>query len=236
MVRVAAEQGTRTIIATPHVNLRYPNRAPQIAETVEALNERLRSEGVAVEVRPGAEIAMTSLEGLGDDDLAALTLGGGRWLLMECPFTPAIDGFAAIVRDLRDDGRSIVLAHPERCSGFQHHPQLLEELVEHGVLTSITAGSLVGGFGKEVRRMAFDMFHAGLVHNVASDAHDPSHRSPQLADPLNRAGLRSHLDWLTEEVPAAILTGADPPPAPARDPEPVVEEPGWRRWLPFVRR
>jgi protein-tyrosine phosphatase len=237
VARVAAEQGTRTIVATPHVNLRYPNRAPGIAAVVEALNERLRAEEVPLEVRPGAEIAMTSLEELSEDELAALTLGGGRWLLMECPFTLAIDGFAAIVRDLRRNGHEVVLAHPERCSGFQRRRDLLEELVEGGALTSITAGSLSGGFGKPVRRMAFDMFDAGIVHNVASDAHDPSYRSPQLAGPVNHAGLGSQLDWLTNAVPAAILAGATPPPPPPREAEPTGEEPGWRRWLSsFGRR
>ena len=235
MARVAAEQGTRTIVATPHVNLRHPNRAKRIAAAVDALNERLRDEEVPLEVRPGAEIAMTSLEELSDKQLARLTLGGGRWLLMECPFTLAIDGFAAIVRDLRHKGHEVVLAHPERCSGFQRRRDLLAELVELGALTSITAGSLVGGFGKEVRRMAFEMFDAGLVHNVASDAHDPTYRSPQLAGPINRAGLQSQLDWLTEAVPAAILAGSSPPPPPPRGTEPLAQEPGWRRWLSFGR-
>jgi protein-tyrosine phosphatase len=236
MARVAAAQGTRTIVATPHINISYPNRAPGIAEAVEALNERLRAEQVPLEVRPGAEIAMTSLEELGDDQLAALTLGGGRWLLMECPFTLAIDGFAAIVRDLRHNGRDVVLAHPERCSGFQRRRDLLAELVELGALTSVTAGSLIGAFGKEVRRVAFEMFRDGLVHNVASDAHDPHHRSPQLAGPVNSAGLRSQLEWLTDAVPAAILAGTSPPPPPPREAEPIVDEPGWRRWLSFGRR
>jgi protein-tyrosine phosphatase len=236
MARVAAEQGTRTIVATPHVNTRYPNRAPAITAAVEALNERLRADDVSLEVRAGAEIAMTSLDELSDDELAALTLGGGSWLLLECPFTLAIDGFAALVRDLRHKGHDVVLAHPERCTGFHRRRDLLEDLVEVGVLTSITAGSLIGGFGKPVRRMAFDMVAAGLVHNVASDAHDPNHRSPQLAGPVNRAGLRSQLDWLTNAVPAAILASTSPPPPPPREAESAGEEQGWRRWFSFGRR
>ena len=41
-----------------------------------------------------------------------------------------------------------------------------------GVLTSVTAGSLAGRFGEQVRRFALSLFERGLVHNVASDAHD----------------------------------------------------------------
>jgi protein-tyrosine phosphatase len=232
MARVAAEQGTRTIVATPHVNTRFPNRAAEIADAVAAVNERLREDGVALEVLPGAEIALTGLEELDDDDLAAIGLGGSRWLLMECPFTLAIEGFAAAVRGLQGRGYGVVLAHPERCSGFHRHRELLAALVEEGTLTSITASSLTGAFGREPRRMAFDMFHSELVHNVASDAHDASQRSPELFEPISRAGLTGdQLEWLTRDVPAALIAGADPPPRPAGAPLPEPDPRGWRRLL-----
>jgi protein-tyrosine phosphatase len=231
LARAAAEQGTTTIVATPHVNVRFPNRAAGIAAAVDAVNERLRDEDVALEVRPGAEIAFTGLEQLSDGELAALGLGGGRWLLIECPFTVAIDGFAAAVRELQAGDHGVVLAHPERCSGFHRHRDVLAALVEEGALTSITASSLTGDFGREPRRMAFDMLHGGLVHNVASDAHDPSYRSPELSAPLERAGLTAQLGWLTGDVPAAILAGADPPPRPEGELPQDPDQRGWRRLL-----
>jgi protein-tyrosine phosphatase len=231
MARVAAQQGTRTIVATPHVNLRFPNRAPEIADAVEALNRRLRSDGVELEVRQGAEIALVGLHQLGDGELAALGLGANRWLLIECPFTVAIEAFAAAIRKLQELGHSIVLAHPERSAGFHRQRDVLAALVDEGVLTSITASSLIGGFGREPRRMAFEMLSHGLVHNVASDAHDPIHRSPQLAAPLASVGLQNQLEWLTEAVPAAILAGSDPPPRPEGEPIVDPEARGWRRLL-----
>ena len=90
MARAAAAQGTRTIVATPHVNARFPNRAAQIAAGVAQLNASLREAGVELEVLPGAEIAMTVLDQLDGGELESLGLGGGRWLLIECPFTLAV--------------------------------------------------------------------------------------------------------------------------------------------------
>lgn len=231
LARVAAEQGTTTIVATPHVNVRFPNRADEIAAAVEAVNERLRAHDVGLDVRAGAEIAITGLEQLSDGDLAALALGGGRWLLMECPFTLAIEGFATAVRRLQAGGHPVVLAHPERCSGFHRRPDLLAELVEDGALTSVTASSLTGGFGREARRAAFDMLKAGLVHNVASDAHDAISRPPDLYEPIERAGLSAQLAWLTVDVPAAILSGDEIPPRPDAGLATDSAQRGWRRLL-----
>ena len=58
-----------------------------------------------------------------------------------------------------------------------------------GVLTSVTAGSLVGRFGGEVRRFALELVKQEFVHNVASDAHDEVRRPPGIAAELERSGL-----------------------------------------------
>jgi tyrosine-protein phosphatase YwqE len=67
----------------------------------------------------------------------------------------------------------------------------------------------------------------GLVHNVASDAHDHSHRPPTVSGELERAGLGALAEWLTQSVPAAILAGAEIPPRP----EVELSVHVGRRWL-----
>ena len=91
---------------------------------------------------------------------------------------------------------------------------MLESLVRAGVLTSITAGALVGRFGGEVRRFALRLAGDGMIHNVASDAHDHAHRPPGMEAELEQAGLGSLAEWLTRDVPAAILSGEEIPPRP----------------------
>ena len=135
-------------MATPHVSWRYANDAATIAALVEQTNAALAE----------AEHRRDGAAGRGDRDdaraptcraeeLAALTLGGGPWLLLECPFTSVADRLDELIVELEEAGHGVVLAHPERCPAFQRDPQLLESLVRDGVLTSITAGSLVGRFG-----------------------------------------------------------------------------------------
>jgi len=74
LARAASAGGTRTLVATPHVNLRYPNDAATIARLVGELNERLAAERIAIEVRPGAEIALTSAINMAPARLAELGL------------------------------------------------------------------------------------------------------------------------------------------------------------------
>jgi protein-tyrosine phosphatase len=214
LARTAAAAGMRTLVATPHVSRRYPNKAETIARLVAELNARLSAEGVALEVRPGAEIAMTRLADVESAQLAPLSLGGGEWLLMEPPFTPVASNLDAILLDLQGQGHRILLAHPERCQAFHRNPPMLGSLVRAGILTSITAGSLVGRFGDPVRRFALDLAREGMIHNVASDAHDLALRPPGIAAELEKAGLGPLTDWLTRAVPSAILGGEEIPPRP----------------------
>ncbi len=220
LVRAAIAAGARTIVATPHVSQRYPNDATTIAAAVHELNERLDAEGIDLDVRAGAEVALTSALEMSDESLARLTLGGGSWLLVEPPYAPGATGVDALLLEIARRGYGVLVAHPERCPAFRADRAALESIVRAGALTSVSAGSLVGRFGGEARRFARTLIRDGLVHNVASDAHDCTRRPPGVAAELRRARLQPLASWLTCEVPAAILSDREVPAVPVA----VVEE------------
>jgi len=215
LARAAVADGTRTLVATPHVSSRYPNEAETIARLVAEVGARLAEEEIGLELRPGAEIAVTRLVEIEPSQLGRLGLGGGPWLLVEPPFTAVATGLDSIVRDLLRRDHRVVLAHPERCPALRRDPRMLASLVDEGVITSVTAGSLTGRFGGEVRRFAMALFEAELVHNVASDAHDHAGRPPSIRDELKAAGAEPLGEWLTEAVPAAVLAGEAIPARPS---------------------
>jgi protein-tyrosine phosphatase len=213
LARAAERAGISTLVATPHVSWRYANTAETIARGVEQLNERLAQEGVQLEVLAGAEIAMTRIDDTAPEELERLALAGSGWLLVEPPFTPAASGLDTILLELQRRGHRVLLAHPERCPAFHRDPEMLARLVHGGILTSITAGSLVGRFGAPPQRFALSLLREGLAHNVASDAHDAVDRAPGMASEIEQAGLGPLSDWLTREVPSAILAGVERVPA-----------------------
>ena len=218
MARVALQGGIETIVATPHINLRYGLEGEDIAERVAALRAALAEERVPITVLPGAEIALTRLAGLDDSQLRALCIGQSSCALIESPYTTAGEVIEEAIFELQVRGFRPLLAHPERCPEFQQDSGRLTRLVERGVTCSVNAGSLVGQFGRTAKRTASRLLDEQLLHNLSSDGHDPVQRAPALgvafdgddrlsdAHPLQR--------WLTTAVPAAILADAPLPPRP----------------------
>jgi protein-tyrosine phosphatase len=235
LARAAAAAGTTTLVATPHVNHSFGVQPADVARGVDALRRALARDGVDLDVRTGGEIALARLTDLTPEELDGFRLGGGPYLLVESPHSATVGDFDLMLFELRRRGEHILLAHPERCPTFQHHPDRLVRLVEMGVLCSITAGSMAGRFGETVRRFTMEILREGLVHDVASDTHDVERRPPAMMDCFVRAeaelpGIAEHAEWFTDLVPAAILSGE---PIPERPSLPVA--PLRRRGL-FRRR
>jgi protein-tyrosine phosphatase len=222
MARTAVEAGTRAIAATSHVDPGFDVDIGGLAAARAALGELLRAEGVELEILQGGEIAPARLPELDDEELASLTLGGGPTVLLECPFASVGGAMEPMVAELRRRGFEVLLAHPERSPTFAGENRRLGRLVSLGARAQVTAGSLSGRFGEPVRRTAARMLEAGLVHVIASDAHDPLRRPPDLhiADEWLReryGDVDEQLDWMTEAAPAALVAGE---PLPERPPLP----------------
>jgi protein-tyrosine phosphatase len=222
LARVAVAEGTRTILATPHIN-HDPSIDPErIAAGLAELRAALAEAEIPLEVLPGGEIAIWRLIDLDDDALRALALGGGPYLLVESPFSPVIGDFEPMVLDLHRRGHRVLLAHPERCPAFQKTPARLKSLVDAGALVQLTSGSMTGGFGSTVRRFTIAILREGYAHVIASDAHDTDRRPPGLragfpALERDLPGLGEQAEWFTQLVPRALLDGA---PLPAQPPLP----------------
>ena len=54
---------------------------------------------------------------------------------------------------------------------------MISTLVQHGILIQINSGSLLGVFGRRISSFAWELIDNGLVHFIASDAHNTRGRS-----------------------------------------------------------
>src|SRR2546430_6194855 len=88
MAHLAAERGTRTLVATPHV--RQDHRkvvVEEIQERARALNRLVRDYGIDLFIVPGGEVGLSRALEMSDEELALVTLGGnGRDLPLETPY------------------------------------------------------------------------------------------------------------------------------------------------------
>ena len=224
LARAAVAAGTTEMVATPHVSWEWQTSSQVMHEGVKAMQAELDAAGVPLRLRTGAEVALTRAMDLDDEELRALRLGGGEWLLAECPLSMAAPGVDSLMLRLQSQGHRLLLGHPERAPVFHRSPDMLERLVDAGMLTQITAGSLAGRFGSTVQRFTFELVEAGLVHNIASDAHNADRRPPGVLAEIEEAegelpGLAQHAEWLCEQVPRAILDGGEVPPPPGPPPQ-----------------
>ena len=103
-----------------------------------------------------------------------------------------------------------IVTHPERNQLLQRRLPELEAWVAQGVHMQVTALSLLGRFGKAAKDCAHELMGRGLVHFIASDAHDTRWRTTALEESRqyvdrrfgSEAGLR-----LFEENPRSALAG-----------------------------
>ncbi|HVS13043.1 MAG TPA: CpsB/CapC family capsule biosynthesis tyrosine phosphatase [Thermoanaerobaculia bacterium] len=210
MCRMAAADGCTTVFATPHQ--RHPAWWNGDRSALQRHLDTLRRQlGSTLDLRSGGEIRVDS-ELLHDldrfPDGGLLPLGSSRYLLLELDRTGLGPDPLPLVHELAVAGWRPILAHPEHYPWLMVDRRLLAELVERGALLQITAMSLLGHFGTRPEQWSRELLDRGLVHFVASDAHDTVRRPPGLsaaAAAIRRSWGEEVARALTQDNPRAVL-------------------------------
>lgn len=214
MARLYVADGVTHVACTPHILPGvYRNTGPQIRKAVNALQETLDAEQIALKLLPGADnhIVPDFASGLGEGRL--LTLADSRYVLVEPPHHVAPPRVEEFFSGLVTAGYVPILTHPERLSWIEPQYETLKRLVDAGTWMQVTAGSLAGHFGKRPQSLAYRMLEDGLVHILATDAHDATHRPPRLSEGWQLARERigeKEAECLVLERPFAILCNEPP--------------------------
>jgi protein-tyrosine phosphatase len=215
IARAAVADGVRVLAATPHVRDDYPTSTRGMQRALAQVRSALQEADVDLGVLPGAEIAYGELMRLGRSELRAFALAGNpSYLLVETPYSIWPLGFADTVARLRDEGITPVVAHPERNKDVQRDSEHVGALVRRGALVQVTAASVDGRLGQSARTCAAHLLERGLVHLLASDAHNADVREVGLSRACEALGDAALARWLTVDVPGAIVEGAPLPPRP----------------------
>ena len=182
MARLAIADGIVTTVCTPHIMPGvYDNAGPGIRVAVERFSLALEEAGIPLTVAVGADVHLDPglLSGLQSGRVP--TLGRSRYFLLEPPHhsaPPRLDEFAF---GLVAAGYVPILTHPERLSWIEGQFDLVRQMAKSGVLMQLTAGSLLGRFGRRAKYWAERMLDEDLVDILATDAHDCDLRPPQLS-------------------------------------------------------
>jgi len=177
MLRMAEGAGTTDIVATPHANSMFHFDRARIDALVAEV--RLSYTG-SLRIHVGCDFHL-SFENVQAalQDPTPFTINRGPYLLVE--FADIVmPNSGEILQRLVESGLHPIITHPERNGMLQEHLDWLERWVEEGSFVQVTAHSFLGLFGSRAKRSSWTMAQKGLVHFVASDAHDVERRTTRL--------------------------------------------------------
>jgi protein-tyrosine phosphatase len=207
MLEYAAAAGTSDLVATPHANAQFSFDPDLIEARIAELSALVNT----VRIHSGCDFHLQAdsiQDAIAHPD--KYTINHKCYLLVEFPDFSIFANSDEILSQLLDADLVPIVTHPERNVAIQRRLDELSRWIEIGCYVQVTAGSLVGVFGKRAQVCAEELVRRGLTHFVASDAHDCSHRPPSLAeayqylaDQFDEAAIRP----MFVDNPAAVLTG-----------------------------
>ncbi|MBK7656345.1 MAG: hypothetical protein IPJ18_16115 [Betaproteobacteria bacterium] len=98
---------------------------------------------------------------------------GGKTLLVELPDSQVPLGTDKLLFQLVKEGIQPVVVHPERNKQIMAKPALVQKLLDVGAKLQVTAGSVIGPFGRPAQEAAEIMLKHDWVNVIASDSTTP---------------------------------------------------------------
>ena len=229
MCALARLDGIHTIVATPHFKpgVYSPGKA-LIFEKVANLNQRLASRSALppLTVLPGADNSFqpdilkqieegNALSLNPPNPTNAINLVNApnatlRYVLLELPGYFLFHQVKDLILKLREKNIVPILSHPERIAMIQRNYKLLHEFIQAGALSQVTAMSITGEFGKDIKKFTKTLLTKNLVHIIASDAHSKHRRTPILSRAVTEAATlvgKDQAEMMVKKTPQAIIEG-----------------------------
>lgn len=186
LARAAVADGITHAVLTSHVHPeRYPNQRHNLALAAVAYAAELKRANIGLHVRIGGEARLCPelIDLIAADQVPFLgQVDGYRILLLEFPHQMIPLGSMRFVDSLLRQKIRPLIAHPERNKAIMTKIDKVREFTEAGCWLQLTAGSLVGRFGPQAEKAAFDLIDEGWHCLAATDAHNLSNRPPLLSE------------------------------------------------------
>lgn len=191
LIRGMMNLGYKRFITTPHIMWDiYRNNSEIIENKLAELRQRLKEEGIDVEISAAAEYFLDDhVEGLVRNNTALLPLSGNM-VLVEFSLAHASLSLKDILFDMQMKGYMPVIAHPERYIYLEHSRDFYEELKDIGCLFQLNILSLGNGYGKSVHELALHLIKKGYYDLAGTDLHHFRHldglQNPAITTPLSK--------------------------------------------------
>lgn len=234
MLRKAESVGVKIVVASVHfLRGSYETESSERRRMTDELQKAADDKGIQVQVKPGVEyyLAPQILEDI--SNLEEFTINNNRkYMLVELPMNTVPPSIVDIFFSMKVKGITPILAHPERNSTICRNPQTIFALVEKGCLMQINAGSILGHFGGESKKMARYLITNGLAHVVGSDMHSSDSVTLNKAvPPIEKLLGREQALRMFIDTPQQIVDGEELHQLPLPSQTPETQPKGWRRFF-----
>ena len=211
LLRMEAAQGVRTICLTPHLRAdMFESTDAEIAEHFELVRELVRENALPLTLYHSREYHCDRLFRKRLQEGSLRPLGKGRTILLEFGYRHSDAEILEAVDRVRKSGWRPLIAHVERYQPLQRRWGFARDLKEAGALLQLNAGSVLGREGFLQKQLCKRLLQNDLADVVASDAHDPRTRLPELekcAEHLEKHYGPGAARKLLRDGPLAILEG-----------------------------
>lgn len=209
MCRIAEKDGTTAICVTPHIfrMTRHDDDLDVLRRRMLEFDAVMKKAECGIEFHYGAEVFVHA-EVVKAIEKYRFTIDQTSYVFVEFAAEGVPVGAGGMLAQLMSKGFVPIISHPERNRGFAARPELLYEFVSMGCAAQVTAASLTGELGKDVRATAGLFLTNNLVHIIASDAHRAIGRPPGLSRGVAAAARivgENKARAMVTEVPRAIL-------------------------------
>jgi|SRR5450830_38655 len=186
LVRAATANGITAAALTPHIHpRRYPNSKTRLLHTFVRFQELVKKHQIPIKLFLAGEVRVSpeALELFEQDEIPFLgTVDGYKVVLLEFPHDMIPVGSEQFITKLLRMKIRPLIAHPERNKQVMSDPERIRPFVDMGCWLQLTAGSLIGSFGKPAKKVATKLLEQELAWIIATDSHNMEHRPPDLAE------------------------------------------------------
>ena len=183
MLQNADSEGVEYICATPHfITEEFEISREKYLEKLNRLILASKEESFNVKILSGLEIYMHPNLPKLYKEKKIWGINDSKYLLIELPMGQFPIYTENVFYELMLLGAKPILAHPERNNQIIKKHDLVINLIEQGVLMQINSGSLLGDYGKEVKKTAEELLKNNMIHILGSDGHNITSRKTKIKE------------------------------------------------------
>ena len=208
MCRMAARDGITHIVATPHCDGLYEYDRAHFTDMLATLSE-VAGGRTTFSIGCDFHLSGRNVEAAMDDP-RPFALGDTQYLMVEFDHHGIPSNASDLLRAILSRGMVPIVTHPERNAYLMKNLDVVQQYIQMGCLSQVTANAFTGFWGPKSKKAAEKLLKKKAIHIVATDAHDLKLRPPLLSEARTRIATIAGEDIaeaLCTHNPAAVVAG-----------------------------